>query len=438
MRSGNRWVGSWLCRDEKPEGPSFADDGVMASRSFTLAVLFCFAVSSLARAQSPYGPPSEAVQGDDDGLRVDLVDVLHRLLHRENGTADPTSAEGVRLLVLPVFGAEPKTGFQAGVGMRIEFPSGTADRNRVSSIDTSVTYSTEKQVGASLNPYIEGRHWKLEGRNGFHEKTADDVTLGSSSEVSGPLLDFDATRLLDTFYLRVLPRLFVGAGIIYTTENRIVRDGGSADSAFVSYSLAHDFNLDRQTSAGGSVAVQFDNRDNRNDAMRGWFIAADLRQYLDGLAGGDSRWQEAFAEIRTYHALTASKRHKLAFWTYGDFVTKGVAPYLSLPMSAGDLEERSNRGYAQGRFRGEQMVYGEVEYRGLVTRNGLLGVVTFVNVATLSNKDTGERIFHSAAVGGGAGLRILFSKHSRTNLCLDAGVGRNGSHGIYFGLNDAF
>src|SRR5207247_8287981 len=125
------------------------------------------------------------------------------------------------------------------------------------------------------------------------------------------------------------------------------------------------------TSAGGTLAFEVDNRDNLNDAVRGWLVAGQFRQYVAGF-GGNSRWQEAFGEIRSYRALTADKRHKLAFWTYGDFVTKGVAPYLSLPMSAGDLDERSDRGYAQGRFRGEQMVYGEIEYRGLVTRNGLI------------------------------------------------------------------
>jgi hypothetical protein len=402
--------------------------------------LLCFATPCLARGQSPdRAAPSKEVQADDASSRTDLIDVLHRLLHREGGTAEP-SAQGVSLLVLPVFGAAPKAGFQAGVGALIEFPSDAPGANTVSSINTSITYSTRKQVGAALNPQIYGRHWKLEGRNSFYEKTADDVALGTSSEAIGPVLDFDATRLADTFYVRLAGDLFAGAGIIYTSGNQIVRNGQSAgaDSEFVTYSLAHGFSLDRQTSAGGTVAMQFDNRDNRNDAARGWLVAAELRQYVDGFAGGDSRWQEAFAEIRTYHALTASKRHRLAFWTYGDFVTRGVAPYLSLPMSAGDPEERSERGYAEGRFRGEQMAYGEIEYRGLVTRNGMIGVVSFVNVATLSNRDTGERIFHSAAVGAGGGLRLLLSKRSRTNICLDAAVGRNGSHGVYFGLNDAF
>ena len=367
------------------------------------------------------------------------MDVFHRLLGREKTSAETTQSGGFRFLLVPVFGAAPKVGFKAGIGALIELPSNSSERDRVSSIDTSITYSTEKDVGGSLNPAIYGRFWKLEGQNSFKAKRADDVVLGSSSEVNGQELDYDATRLVDTFYVRTLPHLFIGVGIVYTSQNQIVPAGnpGTA-SAFESYSLAHGFNLDRQTSSGGAVSLQLDTRDNQNDAVRGWLIAADLRQYVDGFAGGDSRWQEAFGEIRTYRALTASKRHKLAFWTYGDFVTKGVAPYLSLPMSGGDLNENSNRGYAQGRFRGEQMVYGEIEYRGLVTRNGLIGVVSFVNVATLSNKATGEQLFHSAAVGGGAGLRVLFSKRSRANICLDYGVGRNGSHGVYFGINDAF
>jgi hypothetical protein len=38
----------------------------------------------------------------------------------------------------------------------------------------------------------------------------------------------------------------------------------------------------------------------------------------------------------------------------------------------------------------------------------------------------------------GAGLRILFNKRSRTNICLDYARGRYGSSGIFFALNEAF
>jgi hypothetical protein len=62
-----------------------------------------------------------------------------------------------------------------------------------------------------------------------------------------------------------------------------------------------------------------------------------------------------------------------------------------------------------------------------VTRNGFLGVVTFLNVTTVGNEQTGERLFDSGAIGGGFGFRILLHKRSRTNICFDLGWGRQGS-----------
>jgi hypothetical protein len=83
------------------------------------------------------------------------------------------------------------------------------------------------------------------------------------------------------------------------------------------------------------------------------------------------------------------------------------------------------------------MLYGELEYRGLLTGNGLLGLVAFANVSTLSSAEMGERLFDSAAMGGGGGLRVLLSHRSRANLCFDVGVGHR-STGFYIGVNDAF
>jgi len=391
---------------------------------------------------SSKAPRSTPVAGDDDLSKVDITDVVHRLFKRTASTAEPAVRKGMTLVIVPVIGAQPKVGFKAGAGALMEFPLGPEDSTRFSSVMSSVTFSTEKQLGASLNPtiYGPGNAWKLEGRNSFNAKAADDVSLGTSSNVDGQSLDYQSTAFVNTFYVRAWRQLYVGGGVIYTGQHQIAQGGGNAgvSSPFESYSVANGFDLAQQSSAGGTVAFEFDNRDNQNDALSGWLVAADFHRYFNGFLGGASRWQEVFAEARTYRPLTSDRRHNLAFWTYGDFVTNGVAPYLTLPTSAGDPDGRSDRGYAEGRFRGQQMVYAEVEYRGLLTANGLIGLVSFVNVSTLSNKETGERLFHSAAVGGGGGVRVLFSKRSRANLCFDVGVGRSGSHGVYLGLNDAF
>lgn len=82
--------------------------------------------------------------------------------------------------------------------------------------------------------------------------------------------------------------------------------------------------------------------------------------------------------------------------------------------------------------------YGEVEYRGTLMRNGLLGMVAFLNATTISNLDQDERLFDSVAIGAGAGLRVLINKRSKTNLCFDVGFGKQGSRGIYLAVQEAF
>jgi hypothetical protein len=90
-------------------------------------------------------------------------------------------------------------------------------------------------------------------------------------------------------------------------------------------------------------------------------------------------------------------------------VTGGVAPYLDLPATAMDTYGRSGRGYGEGRYRGERMIYAEVEYRASLMRNGLVGMVAFLDVTTVTNLETGERLFDTVAPGGEAGLRLLIN-----------------------------
>ena len=66
-----------------------------------------------------------------------------------------------------------------------------------------------------------------------------------------------------------------------------------------------------------------------------------------------------------------------------DLVVEGVAPYFDLPATGLDTYGRSARGYSEGQFRGERLAYGEIEYRGTLMRNGLLGMVAFLNTTTV-------------------------------------------------------
>ena len=211
---------------------------------------------------------------------------------------------------------------------------------------------------------------------------------------------------------------------------------GWDESAYIAYTQKHGFALDGQTSAGTSVGLLFDTRDNAINAQRGSLASATYRTFFNGFLGGDSSWQELYLDMRTYRKLTRSGRQKLAFWFQEDVVTGGTAPYLDLPATAAN--DRSARGYGEGRYRGDHLVYGEVEYRGAITKGGLLGFVAFLNTTTIASQDTGERLFDSFAPGGGMGLRVLLNKRSRTNLCTDYGWGKQGSRGFYLAIQEAF
>ena len=224
--------------------------------------------------------------------------------------------------------------------------------------------------------------------------------------------------------------------------HRNVEPGQDADAAwdtspYVEYSRTNGLPEDSQTSSGLAMGVLVDTRDNVINARRGWLASVTYRPFFEGL-GSDSAWQELLFDARTYRPLNGSPRHRIALWLYGDFVVAGVAPYFDLPSTANDVYGRAGRGYVEGRFRGEQLVYGEMEYRGTLTANGLLGMVAFLNLTTVSGQGAGQSLFDDVAPGAGVGLRVLMNKRARTNICIDVGVGRQGSKGLYLGLQEVF
>ena len=145
-----------------------------------------------------------------------------------------------------------------------------------------------------------------------------------------------------------------------------------------------------------------------------------------------------YAEFRDYFNVQKSRPgHLIGVWFWGVFQTDGHVPYLALPAITWDTYGRSGRGYIQGRFRGTNMVYGEVEYRLPLSENGLFGAVAFANATTASNPITGQDLFFSIAPAGGFGLRIKMNKKDRTNVCVDYGIGRSFT-GIYFNIRETF
>jgi hypothetical protein len=371
--------------------------------------------------------------------QVDIGDLWHMLLHQE-----PMENEARRrfMVIAPTIGSKPSTGLTLGLNGNIAFFLGDPTNTHISSISGGARVSQKQQTltGFRFSTFSSQDRYFFQGDNRFSWTSQNIYGLGADSPTaSGENVKYDYVRVYGTAYKNVSPRLFVGVGLNVSDHSDIRQGKTGTDwdqSAYVQYSEEHGFPLDGQTSAGPSVSLLYDTRDNAINARRGAMANATYRTYYDGFLGGDATWQELYLDARTYKALTKDGRQRLAFWFLGDMVTGGTAPYFDLPATA--ASDRSARGYGEGRYRGEHLLYGEMEYRGTITPSGLVGMVAFLNTTTVDNADAGEKLFESFAPGAGFGFRFLLNKRSRTNLCTDYGWGKAGSRGFYLSIQEAF
>jgi hypothetical protein len=149
-----------------------------------------------------------------------------------------------------------------------------------------------------------------------------------------------------------------------------------------------------------------------------------------------------YTEYRNFLDLTKDHKNMLCFWGIGNFLTSGTLPVLDLPALGEDQYGKSGRGYTVGRFRGQSLIYGEMEYRKhlLGTKNNpdFFGMVLFANALTASNRDADIGLFKYVNAAFGAGLRIMASKKARSNVGIDYGWGNYGSSGFYLKFNETF
>jgi len=403
------------------------------------------------QAEAPAQPPDVGTQHPadvavhPDDTHVDLTDLWRKMRHKDQ-PGQPAFSGGAgdrRFLVFaPSFGSRPNTGLTLGLNGNLAFFRGDHQSTHLSSLSGGIRVSQKQQVLSNLRYAVFGPDdgWYFDGDNRANWTSINAYGLGAFANTSDASnLKYDFLRIYEAAYRRVKPGLFVGGGLNVNSRYDIRAGGTQAsfdDSAYTSYTQEHGFALDRQKSAGGNVAVRYDTRDNAINAERGWLAASTYRTFFNGFLGGDATWQELTLDVRTYKKLNQSGSQRLAFWTLSDMVTGGVAPFLDLPTTGGDV--RSGRGYTEGRNRGERLAYGEIEYRGTLTPNGIAGFVAFFNTATVGSAETGARLFENAAPAGGFGLRFLLNKQSRTNLYTDWAWGQGGSRGFYLGLQEAF
>ncbi|MEM9887308.1 MAG: BamA/TamA family outer membrane protein [Bacteroidota bacterium] len=336
-----------------------------------------------------------------------------------------TLASTNKLNAYPVLFYLPETslGF-GGAGIYTFRFKGEKASSRPSQAQTVLAYTLENQILAYLygELYVNDEKWWLRPELGFYKYFYDFFGVGNENPldyvetfgVTFPRLRLDAQYLVAPKLYMGMRYWFDGYNVTEVEEDKLLGSGiipGGAGS---------------RISALGALAT-FDNRENVFIPDKGWLIQA-IAFWNNEAFGSDFNFNRYELDVATY--LSPHPNQVLALNFYTGIIT-GIAPFNELLFFGG---RRRARGFYEGRFRDNNMLLWQAEYRfPLFWR---LGMVVFGSYGGVAPSFSSYKI-ENFRWNAGTGLRFLLNKEEGVNLRFDVGFGRS-STAFYLTIGEAF
>jgi len=393
-------------------------------------------------------------QTSGDSVKVCPVKSLPELFKKKDSIHVLKPKKNNFFLIIPVIGSQPATGFSYGAVAQYTFKGKKLD-DKYSSINLGATYTEKKQVLINVKNSVMLKNNKIFLSGDWRFYIFSQANYGLGTDIIPPDYkddDFDLNTLKEpmnynyvkfhqTASWEVKNNYYVGAGVHldwYTTitdENLDIAAGQLTNH--YNYSKKYDYNENEYFVNGVSLNLLYDSRDNQINTNHGMFANINYR-FNPAISTNQHASNVLFMEYRYFLPLSKyNEQHVFSLWATGQFLTLGTVPYLNLPSIGWDQRSRSGKGYTQGLFRGQKMVYFESEYRFPISCNQLVSGTVFANFTTATDKDRGIRLFEYVQPAVGVGLRILIDKATRTNLVLNYALGRD-SKAFYLNAGESF
>ena len=384
----------------------------------------------------------------------DIVDGFKDINPFKKKKTDSIPGKRSAISYLPNINYNPSIGFQIGVKAVGGLYLGDKKNTSMSVFATAANYTTRGIIVGYLfhDTYTKENKWNFKGSLHIAKLVGLDYGLGigNTIETNDPdaetIHNPDRQRYVNSYtiygfnervYKQLFPGMFVGAGFYFDLKRNIKTVGSTENTPNGIYSNWNNFSVTKNNSNGLMFNLQYMTRDNPNSAYKGIYTDVVLRSNQNWMGSSQNALQ-LLTDYRQYFQLSTNRpNHVLAFWYYGSYNLNGNLPYLDLPGTGKDPYARSGRGYTNGYFKGRSYAYTELEYRFPILRNQFLSGVVFGNLQTVDDQ-LGTKLFKHWQPAGGAGLRVLFNKFTRTNLCIDYAFGKFGQKGLFLGLNEAF
>ncbi len=344
------------------------------------------------------------------------------------GQKDSSNSTGKKnhLLVLPVIARSIETSWSFGTAISSTFHINKKDSAiRTSNAQGLVLYSLKKQFIAAINGtiYFPGEKYILSEQLSYSFFPDKFWGLGRSTPDSNvEPYNFRQFYIYLHGQRSLANHLFIGA--IYEYQNLIKVEyvaGGLFDKENV-------LGRNGYHTSGLGASLTYDTRNDAFAPDKGVFLQGSFNHFAN-FFGSDFTYTNYVIDTRGF--IKTYKKQVLALQGYA-FLNSGDVPLRSLASLGG---ANSMRGYYDGRYRDQNQVVLQAEYRMPVYRR--LGAVLFGGVGNVSNDCNFMRI-DDVKYSYGGGVRIALSKSERLNLRLDYGISRGAGSGFYFQLGEAF
>lgn len=348
--------------------------------------------------------------------------------------------------VLPLIFYTPETSWAFGLGGTYSFRfKDEPETSRPSQFVTGLSYTLENQILSylSFQLFKNDEQYKIYGEIGYYRYffyfygvgNDEDVIFDAENdrftahreayEVNFPRVKLNALR-------EVYPNLYVGLQGWYDNQNFVGVDDTSGLGRLTDGTLTG--------SNGGVISqlgtvVNYDDRNNVFYPTKGHLIEM-LATFNSTALGSDFNFQRYAFDAAKY--ITFKDKHTFALHATGDFIV-GDPPFFQLAELGGT---KRMRGYFQGRYRDNNAIIIQAEYRVPILQNTIKSgffkdrfkIAVFGSLGNVA-PTIGEFDISNTRYAYGAGLRFRLTD-AGINLRLDYGRTAQGGN-FYVTFNEA-
>lgn len=330
------------------------------------------------------------------------------------------------LLVYPTLAFTPETSWEFGLSSVYVYQAKEKLANRLSELSTFGFFTLENQYGVLFDHalYTDENRWLFLGEGYFRNFPLlyHGTGLDTPDEPIA-LIQGRGVLVRERLLYKVRPSLYLGPEMIFDslTSTRFEWEGP-----------------DQQLPRGGSGSSNFllgagavyDSLHNALNPREGSFFelaALGASRHL----GSSFSFGQLFSDNRYY--IPINRRDVLAMQLVGQF-TYGQVPFDQLALLGG---ENMMRGYYLGRFRDNNLIAGQIEYRMLPVKPfRRWGAAAFVSAGTVFQRLSGLPRSHVLPAGG-VGLRFLLFPDKDVWSRFDFAITEEGT-GSYLFIGEAF